>query len=274
MTTGIGIIAWNRPKNLRRLLESVVKNDLRDLEFHLFQDGNVCRFRGVETTFQIAIQKSIATFQEFKLPRNTLHIRQENVSIAIHQYQALQFLSSNYDKFILIEEDTEISPYCLVLLTNALEWAKKKPEIASISPGFKKLGEDPKKIKLCNGHAWIEAFWSDRARKVLKEYQPYYDMVKYDYYKNRKDAEIFKFFKDNGFNGLASSQDNGRDYAVFKAGMTRARFVLNRATGTGLEGFHSVPEKAIKHGEFNTEIYISEEDKNLKEFIINDSSCS
>jgi len=271
---GVGIISWNRPQYLKELLKSLEANALDDLEFHLFQDGNICKFTGTERTKESLIMESVKLFEESKLPEKKLHKQEKNVSVAINQFEAMRFLMKNYEQFIFLENDIVVSKNFIGLMKRVLTQYEDDGQIACISPGFRrKCYEDDidyfaNKLMLADGHFWAEACWSKKWKMVEDEFMAYYNIVQHRPYNQRDDAQIKALYARSGIMKSATSQDNGKDWAILKAGMRRARFIVNRATGIGDYGVHSTPAKMKKMGDGHNSIYKFEGELKLPSFEI------
>ena len=167
----------------------------------------------------------------------------------------------NYEQFIFLENDVIVSKNFFGLMKRVLNQFENDNRIACISPGFRRkcYEEDvdyfSDKLMLTDGHFWAEACWSKKWKLIEDEYMAYYDIVKYSPYNQRNDAEISALFLRSGIKRAATSQDNGKDWAILKSGMRRAKFIVNRATGIGDYGVHSTPVKMKKMGDGHNKIY-------------------
>jgi len=269
---GIGIISWNRPEYFSQLVKSLEKNDLQETEFHLFQDGACCKFTGERFAKETDILRNVEIFKQAQFPKKYFHVRSENASVAINQFEAMQFLYNNYEKFIFLEDDIIVSPNFIVIMKKLLDQFEKDDEIACISPGFRLFCKEPEvkknldKLKIINGHFWAEACWAKKWQEVEREYMKYYNLVKKEPYRKRKHGLINKLFSDSGYPMPATSQDNGKDWAIRMAKMKRARLVVNRATGIGDYGIHSTPEKLAKGLDGHRKIFDFKQELKIKRF--------
>jgi len=269
---GVGIISWDRPQYLEQLINTLEKNDLHNTEFHLFQDGAVCKFTDVELTNPHNILKSIKVFHSSSLPNKHLHLQDKNVSVAINQFEAMGVLCQNYEHFIFLENDVVLSPNFVTLAKKILKQFEKDKRVACVSPGFKLLckkdviEKNLDRLIFKRGHFWTEICWSEKWKKIEKAYLPYYDIVKDVAYRERSSNMINNLFEKSGYKMLATSQDNGKDWAISMAEMRRVRMVVNRATGIGDYGIHSTPEKLKQHRDGHNKIYSSKEELDIKEF--------
>lgn len=272
MRIAVGIISWNRPKYLEQLIKTLEANDCSEVDFHLFQDGVACKFTGDKLTEPDKIIESIEIFYKSKLPNKHYHIRDENVSAAINQFEAMRVLYENYPRFIFLENDVIVSPNFIVIMKKLLNQFEKDERIACISAGLgllckeDKVKENLDKLAFKRGHFWAEGCWAEKWKVIEKEYLAYYNIVKDKPYRKRDEGAIRNLFGNSGIKMLATSQDNGKDWAIIKTGMKRARLVVNRATGIGDYGMHSTPArlKATKDG--HNKIYAFNEESKIEKF--------
>lgn len=273
---GIGIISFDRPQYLRQLLKSLEKQDLKDTEFHLFQDGEVNKFSKRQVTVHGLTRKCIRLFNEAELPNKFIHDRRENVGNAINQFEAIEFMSDNYDKFLIIEDDVVLSPHYFRLIR--ILGRKIKGNVFSVGMGFKRLCKKENiDINLNNliksnheignsVHWWSELYSAKNWKKVRKDFLDYYEFVKDVDYRNRPSDEIRKFFHSQGFPISQTSQDAGRDYALFKNDMIRLNTVVNRGIYIGEYGLHFRPS-TFRRGEYDKQFpYVHRMDRRLKNF--------
>lgn len=282
MKIGIGIASWNRPYYLKKVLSALVKNDLSDTEFHLFQDGAICRFTGERLTDDNLVKENIDIFKKSSLPRRQIHWRQENVSVAINQFEAMRFLSRAYDYFIFTDDDVIVSPNYIALARKLFKQFEKDKKIACISPNFRLFCDNEQvdksidKLAIFGGHFWLEAFWSEKWKKIEKYYLMYYNIVKNFEYRHPHlyEDKVRLLYKKSGYPSETTSADKAKEWAIKMAGMIRLRLVVNRATGIGKYGFHSHPKDTVLESEnkynedWDNKIYCSDKELNIKKFKI------
>ena len=268
----VGIIAWNRPQYLKQLITSLEANDCSEVDFHFFQDGAVCKFTNNQLTEPGKIVESIEVFYKSKLPNKHFHIRNKNVSVAINQFEAMRFLYKNYSQFIFLEDDVIVSPHFIVVMKKLLEQFEKDKRVACISSGLgllckkNKVKENLDKLVFKRGHFWAEGCWSEKWKIIEKEYMAYYDIVKDKPYRKRDEGAIKNLFGNSGIKMISTSQDQGKDWAIIKTGMRRARLVVNRATGIGDWGIHSNPKKLKSSKDGHNKIYSFKEELKIGKF--------
>lgn len=261
MKLGIAIVAWRRAKYLKQLIESLEKNNLEDVDFHLFVDGHLCRFSQRKVCEITDVEKTIEVFEKSNLPNKNVHRQEYNVGPAINQYETMELMSKNYERFLFLENDIVVSKNFVAMMKKALEEFKDNEQIACISPGFRlkcypeEIDMYKDKLMFSDGHFWAEAFWSKKWELIKIEYMPYYEYVRNVPYMQRDMNAIDRLFRSTGIPRYATSQDNGKDWAILRAGLRRARFVVNRATGIGDYGIHSTPKKLQQTGDGHQEIF-------------------
>lgn len=239
MATACGIIAYNRPHYLKWLLHSLeLQENTGEIDYHLFIDGP--RF---EDDARL-VKQSIKLFDIADLPNKTKHVRQKNVSIAINQFEAKNYLASRYDQFIIAEDDIILCNRAIELM---LGWAHRldDPKIFSVTMSFlrrcklEEINQNlDKLITHSRSHWWFELYRSDKWRLVKPYFLEYYKLVKNVDYRRRNHSTIRAFYAENGFGERRTSQDSGMDYALYKAGMQRIMPVVNRGLYIGTTGTH------------------------------------
>lgn len=276
MKWGVGIISFDRPIYLNKLLKSMALNDLEGWDVHLFQDGEVNKFSGRQTTVKGMTEKCIKIYQKSGL--GTVHRRGVNVGNAINQFEAIEFMADNYDKFLIIEDDVIISKYYFKLLKLLDKYIEDN--VFSGNLGFKRLCDRSNIIYNLNRlvksndkvgssvHWWAELYTSKNWHKVRKDFLTYYEFVKNVDYKLRPSKEITEFFHSQGFTISQTSQDAGRDFALYKNNMIRLTTVVNRGIYIGEYGMHFRPLLYARGGWDKQYPYIHPTDRGLKRFVL------
>jgi len=250
MTIGVGILAFNRPQYLRRLLASLeMQTDLSGCEFHLFLDGAVNQVSGNRYAEQRDIDACVKLFERARLPNRTIHRQEHNVNIGIASLEATDTLVSTYERIMQLEDDVVLSPDWFHLARVLYDELATHPDVYSFSPGFRRVGthsEDAAnlgRITYAWHHMWCECFTADRWVRIRPEYMEYHAYIAETDYLVRQDGVVREFF--NGLGGmppdLACSQDGGREMAIRRNGMRRALCAVNRAIGIGQYGIHFTP---------------------------------
>lgn len=270
---GVSIISFNRPYYLRRTLASLEQQThLEGLDFHLFQDGAVNKFSGERHATSKNIAASVAAFDDADLPRKTAHIHEENVGTGINQFSALEYMVSNYEYIVMLENDVILSPHWMRLTRVLFEQIKDRGDIFSFSLGFRRwcpeeeITQNLNKVRYGNPHWWGEAIVSERWARARPHFLEYYELIKDIDYRLRDNVAIWKLYEDKGWRRAATSQDGGREMAVWAAGMRRVCAVVNRGVSIGAMGVHFRPWEFWEMGFDDQEPYIFEEDANLEAF--------
>lgn len=245
---GVGVISFARPDYLRRCLASLeAQTDLRDVDFWLFQDGAVNRWSGNRYATDEATQQCLRIFARAKLPNKWSVAHEHNVGVAVNSFEALEELTTHYERVLLLECDVVLSPHWLRLSRYLYADLAIRPEVFSISPGFLTLGNNPAEVRYGWTHMWAEAFLADRWKAIRGYYtEGFYSFVAECDYMARDVKGINALYAEHGHKGgpggLAWSQDGGRQLAMMRAGMVRAYLPVPRAIGIGREGIHFTPD--------------------------------
>lgn len=250
MTIGVGILAFNRPQYLRRLIGSLeAQADLSDCDFHLFLDGATNQISGVQYAYQKDIDACERLFALSSLPNKHIYKQEHNVNIGIASLDATDALAASCEQIMQLEDDVVLSPHWFRLARNLYDELEEHPDVYSFNPGFRRIGthaEDAAnmgRVAYTWSHMWCECFTADRWRRIRPLYMEYHAYITEADYIERKDGPVRDFFDGLGMReGLACSQDGGREMAIRRNGMRRAQCAVNRALGIGLHGIHFTPE--------------------------------
>jgi len=246
---GVGIVAFNRPKYLRRLLMSLeMQTDLHGCDFHLFLDGAVNQTSGVQYAYQKDIDACERLFDRARLPNKHIHKQEHNVNIGIASLEATDTLASTYERIMQLEDDVVLSPDWFRLARILYDELEERPDVYSFNPGFRRCGQHADdtanlgRISYTWNHMWCECFTADRWARIRDYYMEYHAYIVEEDYVERLDGPMGEFFDSLGMReGLACSQDGGREMAIVRNGMRRAQCAVNRALGIGKEGIHFTP---------------------------------
>ena len=256
MTIGVGILAFNRPQYLRRLLISLeMQTDLSGCEFHLFLDGAINQTTGVQYAYQKDIDACERLFERARLPNKHIHTQEQNVGISIASLELTDTLASTYERIMQLEDDVVLSPDWLYLARILYGELEEHPDVYSFNPGFRRYGTHADdaanlgRITYTWNHMWCECFTADRWARIRDYYMEYHAYVVEEDYIERMDGPVREFFDGLGMReGLACSQDGGREMAIVRSGMCRAQCAVNRALGIGQYGIHFTPELYAEMG--------------------------
>lgn len=270
---GVGLIVFDRPLYFKKLLDSLEKQTDLNCDFHMFQDGVKNKFSGRICGSEHLVNKATDYFYKAKLPNKTLHKKVSNFGNAINQFEAIEYMADNYEYFLMLEEDVVLSPYYIRLIKTLIP--KLNNKVFSAGLNFKRMcklahiKKNMDKLLISNdkiGHSihwWGELYSTKNWKKVRKDFLDYYKFVNNVDYKLRSTEKIREFFKDNKFPIIHTSQDAGRDYALFKNKMIRLNTVVNRGISIGEYGMHFRPVTFKAAGFDNQLPYIHEQDKTL-----------
>jgi hypothetical protein len=239
---GVGIIGFDRPQYLRRTLAGLAQQDYAgDVEYHLFLDGAVNPFSGRTVGSQWGIDAAAQVFARSGLPNQQIHAQDDNLGIGLHQYQAIEWMTTHYERVMMVEDDVVLSPHWLRLAMGLVDKYQDREGIFGFSPGYKKQGTNEDALLYFWAHWLCETFtaqaWS-WARLYYQDYLHLIDGVDYGY---RDHEAIQAFYKRYGWVHPATSQDAAKDMAIHRAGMRRVSCEVNRAINIGRTGVHLNP---------------------------------
>ena len=252
MKLGIGLIAFNRPEYFKQVVRSLEKQDLKDVDFYLFLDGQVNPFSGRIACRKIDLQKCELIYSSSKLPNKKYSINKENVGNAINQFEAIEYLSDNYEHFLIVEDDAVLGKDYLKLIRLMIKQLKRN-DIFSYSCSFRRscnsedIDKNLNKVIIDSQHWFAECYYSMQWKKARPYFIEYFNLVKNLDYRQRPFRKIKEFFAGNGYPTPHTSQDAGRDYALFRAGLKRMTTVVNRGFYIGEKGMHFNPRLYEKY---------------------------
>jgi hypothetical protein len=243
MTIGLAIMAFDRPHYLKRTLDALAANDLRDIEVHVWQDAPTTpgTVKGVEG--------SIAAWVDAGLP-GTLHTNEVNLCCAAQRYQIMPYMAERYERFICMDDDLLLSPWALRHMRTLFDQYADDPRFATISPGFVLLCAEHDldayrdRVWPGSGHFWCEGWWRDKWERVWPWYEAYFEIARnWDYrliHEHRD--EMAAWAVSMGSDVLGVSSDVALWRGIKGEGMKRLRMVVNRAYGIGVWGLHCRPD--------------------------------
>lgn len=269
---GVALIAFNRPDYFTELIKSLEAQTDQDVEYHLFSDGAINKFSKVRHANNRDIRAVRELFEQSKLPSKKTHYRIENIGNGINQFEAVEYMSSKYDNFLVIEDDIMLSKHYIQLARKVIPLIKD--DIFSINLGNlrtcdkKEIKKNLNKMTYKNTH-WFAEIWSSKQWfKIRPHFLDYYSLISNRDYTRRPHKIIRAMFKENGYPVPQSSQDAGKDYSLFKSGMKRLTTVVNRGFYIGRKGMHFTPEKYEKYGFPDMKPYEFSSDEKLKKFSV------
>lgn len=271
MKLGCALISFNRPHYFSQVVDSLEQQtQLDDTDFHLFLDGSINKFSKVRHSKDNLIRESEATFDNSNLPNKTKHVRKENVGNGIQQFEAVEFMSRNYDYFMIIEDDIVLSKHYLRLIRLLIP--EIKGDVFSANLNSRRLC-DKKDIQkhlrdytYSNTHWFAECWSAKQWEKVKPDYLKYYRHIKSCDYSRRPHGNIRRLFKRNKLNIPQTSQDAGKDFALFRNKMRRITTMVNRGFYIGSQGMHFRPQVYDGFGFGKMKPYEFESDARMRGF--------
>ena len=157
-STGIMIVAYNRPHYFKQTIKSLEKNpESQTLPFYFFLEG------GPRATQQ----ENLEIINSSKIKYKKVVLRNRNFGCPKNFIDARRFMFDwcNYEKVIVIEGDVIVSPHYINLTLNLHKWAKEKYANVGIV------------------HCWSYCFLNKKEKRkqlyVVQESQPWWSFVTY-----------------------------------------------------------------------------------------------
>ncbi|MFC4213183.1 glycosyltransferase family A protein [Pedobacter lithocola] len=128
-STIIGVFCYNRVSKLKRCIEALLKNpECKNMDIVFFSDGPKI---GSDDTHIKEVRHYIDNLDGFK---NIIkHYREHNLSTGPNFRTGLTFLSENYERFIIVEDDLIVSSNYLKFLIDALEFYKDDQSVFCVT---------------------------------------------------------------------------------------------------------------------------------------------
>jgi len=271
---GVALIAFDRPEYTRRLLASLEQQtELGGAAFHMFQDGAVNPHSGRVAGNEARIWQVRTLWQGARLPHKREAVcRPQNAGIGIHQFEALEWMVTQYERVLLLEDDVVLSPHWLrlarVLYDQMAEWE----DVFSFSLAWKRRcgrGQIARSLPLLTsacGHWWGECLTARNWARVRPYFMPYYELIQDVDYRDRPHDAIIAVYQSMDWDQPYTTQDGAKTMAVWRAGMRRAVTVVNRGIGIGQLGEHYNPVLFRQLGMDDQAPYIFESDATLERF--------
>jgi hypothetical protein len=125
----IGVFCYNRASKLKTCIDALLKNpECPDMEIIFFSDGykNESDKKGV-----LEVREYIDSIPGFK--KVIKHYRETNVSTGPNFREGLTYLSNNYERFIIVEDDLVVSSNYIKYLSDGLEFYKDQKSVFCIT---------------------------------------------------------------------------------------------------------------------------------------------
>ena len=256
----VATFAMDRPQYLERLVESMYKlENAGPCDYHFFVDGTRNRFNGKFIADVIPHNDVIRFLSLQNLGDEVhLHLRTENVGIAIQQYEAYNTLAEQYRYVVWLDDDVVLGKDWMRIARLMATELLEREDVFSVTPGFRRYCP-PNEIE-----AWLSKYYQTNTNwigiladmqkwpAVREVYWQYYELVKDNAYRERDNKAIQAMFAKNGWPNKATSQDGGKDMALKVLGLKKYIMHVNRGLYIGEHGEHGNPEgyKKSKWAEF------------------------
>ena len=278
---GIGITTWRAVAYFKQCLDTLQRNDLADVDVHIYQDGELCQISGNRRTDPAAIAGNRAVFDGADIPHKFWHQHERNVGYYNNRFGMLDMLGSNYDGFLTLEDDVIVSAHCVHIIRRLINQFRGDPRVGLISPGMRRrckpedadnnwdavLLNDGRTSRLC-----VTAMSAATWQAVKPNYQEYGGLIASVPYHQIGEAHIREAVKRWAIGKGSDITEVSGDTALLRAsllvGRQRMFCVLNRSTNIGDSGLNCTPEILAQLGDGHQPIYENESELAIQEFRI------
>jgi len=164
--TVIAVFCYKRAEKLRQSISALLMNpECADMDIVFFCDGAKGEKDVAGVTATRDYINNITGFRSVEK-----QFRERNLSTGPNFHQGISYLFSNYDQFIVVEDDLIVSPNYLRYMLDALDFYRHQPDVFCISgfsfPIDKRNYQFDTVVhnRFCS-YGW--ACWSDRVSKVV-----------------------------------------------------------------------------------------------------------
>lgn len=210
--TPVAIVAFNRPKHLEGLLESLIRNkEHKDTKLYFFIDRYLNLKDKENNSKVISVCQKDWGFKD-----QEIIINKTNLGLKKQILKTGNYLSTYHDSFILLEDDLLVGEYFLDFMNSSLKVYKDYDNVFHISGyNFNKLISRKNKsyfTKLV--HPWGWATWSDKWLSFTNSAEFDKNFIK-DL--NKKNQKKFNFSNLASYTGQLEKNENNliSTWAVF-----------------------------------------------------------
>ncbi len=207
--TIIGVFCYKRAGKLKASMEALLKNpECASMDIIFFADG----FKGEKDKQGVLETRAyIDTLTGFKNVYK--HYRDKNFSTGPNFHTGLTYLSNNYDRFIIVEDDLVVTPNYIKYLLDGLDFYKNEKSVFCVT-GFCfpiQIKNYPYDSIIANrfcSYGW--ASWSDRVKNIVWDKQGLSHIIQTSAnFKSRLNKEGMDLYRmvEKEINGTISTWD-------------------------------------------------------------------
>lgn len=235
--TIIAIFCYKRAGKLKTSIEALLKNpECSSMEIIFFADGHKGEhdLPGVLETREYI--NSITGFKQIHK-----HFRERNVSTGPNFFAGITHLFSNYDQFIVVEDDIVVTPNYISYMLQALAFYKEQKQVFCVT-GFcfpLNIGSYPYDTIMYNrfnSYSW--ASWSDRVKHVIWDKEGLSQLMKTspDFKKrlNKEGRDSYRMLVKQ-INGTISTWDIQMQVHVAENRLRVVYPIISKATNIGFD---------------------------------------
>lgn len=235
--TIIGVFCYKRAAKLKASMEALLQNpECANLEVIFFADG----YKGEKDKQGVLETRAyIDTLTGFKNIHK--HYRDKNFSTGPNFHTGLSYLSNNYDRFIIVEDDLVVTPNYIKYLLDGLDFYKNEKSVFCVT-GFcfpLKINNYPYDSIVANrfcSYGW--ASWANRVKNVVWDKEGLQNIIKTSPdFKSRLNKEGMDLYRmvEKEINGTISTWDIQMQVYVSENRLKVIYPIISKGTNIGFD---------------------------------------
>lgn len=260
------VMSFNRPEYLARVLDSLKAQQPRldERRIHLFQDGAVNAYSGIERAGVQHISESVALFCR-AFPNGHVHFSQPNIGICENFLRAERFVFEelNAPFAYFFEDDLVLHPAYVATLDVLRRSFEAEPRIGYFNAfgefwSALDIQEKNRNRIIPMGQLWGFALRQSHWRNAQPLLASYYELVCGKDYRKRPHEDIRKLFRQWGIYRPQSSQDSAKKIATYVLDCCCVSSFFTLGKYIGEIGTHSTSEDFASRGFATAPVYDGE----------------
>ncbi len=236
-STIIGVFCYKRPGKLKASIQALQENpECVSMDIIFFADG----YKGEHDKQGVLDTRAyIDSLTGFKNVYK--HYRDRNFSTGPNFHTGLTYLSQNYDRFVIVEDDLVVTPNYIKFLLDGLDFYKNERSVFCVT-GFcfpLKINNYPYDSIIANrfcSYGW--ASWADRVKDVIWDKQGLSNLIRTSpNFKSRLNSEgmdLYRMVKKE-INGAISTWDIQMQVHVSEHRLKVVYPIISKGTNIGFD---------------------------------------
>lgn len=235
--TIIGVFCYKRAAKLKASMEALLQNpECANMDVIFFADG----YKGEKDKQGVLETRAyIDALTGFKNIHK--HYRDKNFSTGPNFHTGLSYLSNNYDRFIIVEDDLVVTPNYIKYLLDGLDFYKNEKSVFCVT-GFcfpLKINNYPYDSIVANrfcSYGW--ASWANRVKNVVWDKEGLQNIIKTSPdFKSRLNKEGMDLYRmvEKEINGTISTWDIQMQVYVSENRLKVIYPIISKGTNIGFD---------------------------------------